>query len=216
MIRATLSILFLAITASLTACARSAASASVPTTVPSTSSPVATVTSSPIATPSDSPSPTITTPRALVASLTTVARTATPASQSPSVDTTDVGSGANRTTTTFIQTPTITASSSTGVSTPSGQQTVTLADNGKTIDLQVGQSFLLALGTGYDWSVDLADQSVVSRVVGILVVRGAQGIYKAHQPGHTTLTAVGDPPCRKAQPACGLPSRLFKVDIVVQ
>ena len=214
MIRATLSILLLAIMASLTACARSAASASVPTTVPSTSTPVTMAMPS----PTTSPSPIIAATPTTEATPTVTVADATPTVQPTSGVSIDViGSGENRTTITAGQTATVPAGNGiTGVSTSAGQQTVTLADNGKTIDLQVGQSFLLALGTGYDWSVDLADQSVVSRVVGILVVRGAQGIYKAHQPGHTTLTAVGDPPCRKAQPACGLPSRLFKVDIVVQ
>ncbi|HEX9015979.1 MAG TPA: hypothetical protein VF960_08290 [Chloroflexota bacterium] len=92
---------------------------------------------------------------------------------------------------------------------------VTLADDGKTIALHPGDRFLLNLGDSYDWSVTVADPAVVSRVVNVLVVRGAQGIYEAGKPGATTLTATGDPPCRKAQPACGAPSRLFRVQITV-
>ena len=108
------------------------------------------------------------------------------------------------------------ATASSPTATPSGPRTVTLADDGKTIDLQTDETFLLALGEGYDWTISVADQSIVSRVVGILVVRGAQGIYRAHQPGQTTLTAIGDPLCRQAQPACGLPSRAFHIQIVVR
>jgi hypothetical protein len=98
---------------------------------------------------------------------------------------------------------------------PTGPSSITLADNGKTFDLAVGQSFLLDLGEGYDWNVTIADQNVVSRVIGILVIRGAQGVYVARHPGQTTLTAVGDPPCRQASPPCAAPSRTFSVTLVV-
>ena len=82
--------------------------------------------------------------------------------------------------------------------------------------LKIGQRFLLNLGSEYDWTVEVADQSIVSRVVNVTVIRGAQGLYEAKRPGQTTLTAVGDPPCRKAQPPCGAPSRMFQVQILVQ
>ncbi|MCL4560491.1 MAG: hypothetical protein M1281_07750 [Chloroflexi bacterium] len=106
---------------------------------------------------------------------------------------------------------------STPATTPpaSSDLVVTLQDNHQTIHLQVGQTFLLKLGDGFNWNVTVADQSVVSRVVNILVVRGAQGVYKAHQAGSTTLTAVGDPLCRQATPACAAPSILFKIQIEV-
>ena len=102
---------------------------------------------------------------------------------------------------------------------PSGSsstRTVTLADQGNTITLHPGDRFLLSLGEGYDWTVNVADPSTVSRVVNILVVRGAQGVYEARRQGQTTLSAVGDPPCRKSIPPCMLPSRVFRVTIAVQ
>lgn len=80
--------------------------------------------------------------------------------------------------------------------------------------MRVGQSFLLNLGTE-GWLVTLADQTVVSRVINIAVVRGAQGVYKAHAPGQTTLDAVGPSPCPTATPACGAPQRVFRITIVV-
>lgn len=92
---------------------------------------------------------------------------------------------------------------------------VTLADDGKTIELHPGDRFLLDLGEGYIWNVNVGDPSVVSRMVNVLVIRGAQGIYEAKLPGVTMLTATGDPPCRQAQPPCGAPSRLFRVQIAV-
>jgi hypothetical protein len=40
--------------------------------------------------------------------------------------------------------------------------------------------------------------------------------YRTIFPGRAILTAVGDPPCRKAQPACAAPSRLFRLEVIVQ
>jgi hypothetical protein len=99
--------------------------------------------------------------------------------------------------------------------TPSGSRIVTLADDGQTIALNVGASFLLQLGDAYVWNVMVADPSIVSRQINLLVVRGAQGVFVAHKAGQTTLTAVGDLPCRSAQPPCAAPSRLFQLTIVV-
>ncbi len=94
-------------------------------------------------------------------------------------------------------------------------RSVTLDDSGKTVTLQPGDRFLLNLGEGYNWDVTIADQNVVSRVVGVLTIRGSQGLFEARQPGTTTLTATGDPVCRSQQPACEAPSRMFEVQIVV-
>jgi predicted secreted protein len=95
-------------------------------------------------------------------------------------------------------------------------RTMTLADDGHTLTLHAGQSFLLKLGEGYDWNVTVSDQSVVSRKVNVLTVRGAQGIYDAHKAGTTTLTATGDPVCRNANPPCAQASRQFHIQIIVQ
>ncbi len=94
--------------------------------------------------------------------------------------------------------------------------TVTLADDGQTLRLHPGQRFLLNLGEGYDWTVIPADPEIVSRVVNVQTIRGSQGLYEAHKPGRTTLTATGDPPCRKVKPPCTIPSRLFRLQVVVQ
>jgi hypothetical protein len=94
--------------------------------------------------------------------------------------------------------------------------TVTLADDRSTITMRVGDRFLLDLGLGFDWSITVADPSIVSRVLNIAVPVGAQGVYEAHAAGTTKLSAVGDPPCRQAVPPCAAPSRLFEATIVVQ
>lgn len=104
-----------------------------------------------------------------------------------------------------------------GVSTDTAPlaKTITLDDDSKTINLQVDETFLLQLGEGYDWNISIDDQTVISREVNVMVIRGAQGIYRAHKPGSATLIAVGDPLCRKSIPACGAPSRLFKLNVIV-
>ena len=97
-----------------------------------------------------------------------------------------------------------------------GQKIVTLDDQGKTISLTVGESFLLKLGDRYTWIVTISDQNVVSRVKNIAVVRGAQGVYNATQSGTVTLSAAGDPQCRQSQPSCAMPSIQFMITIVVK
>src|ERR1700690_1375587 len=78
---------------------------------------------------------------------------------SPPVDATDVGSGSQN----------ISANG------------ITLADNGKTFILHRGDSFLLNLGIeNFDWTVDIDNQNVLSLVKGVMVTRGAQGIYEAN------------------------------------
>ncbi len=52
-------------------------------------------------------------------------------------------------------------------------QTINLADNGREITLRVNETFLLRLGEGYDWNITIDDQTILSRVVNVLVVRGA-------------------------------------------
>ena len=93
---------------------------------------------------------------------------------------------------------------------------VTLADQGKTLTLAVGQRFLINLGEGFDWSPIVSDQAIVSRVPNISVIRGAQGIYEAHAVGQTILTVTGDPTCRQSKPPCMAPSRMFTLNIVVK
>ena len=85
--------------------------------------------------------------------------------------------------------------------------TITLADNNKTFTMHPGDSFLLNLGMDtFDWTVDIDNQNVLSRVVGVMVIRGAQGIYEANSPGQAQLAAVGNPLCQNTVPACEMPS----------
>ncbi|MEZ4771003.1 MAG: hypothetical protein R2844_21615 [Caldilineales bacterium] len=118
-------------------------------------------------------------------------------------------------TTAMAATPTEPPASATVEPETGQQKTVTPDDQGQTIDLLVGQRFLLALGDGYTWQVEVSDENVVSRVRNIAVVRGAQGVYEGVNPGTATLSAAGDPLCRQSKPPCGMPSIAFQVTIVV-
>lgn len=94
-------------------------------------------------------------------------------------------------------------------------QVVTLAQNNQEIFLKNGERFLLKLGNNYNWNIDINNQTIVSRVINIMVINGAQGIYEAHNTGTTTLTAQGDPFCLSSIPRCAMPSILFRVNITV-
>jgi len=104
---------------------------------------------------------------------------------------------------------------STSGSDQTSNQVVTLAQNNQEIYLKKGESFLLKLGNNYNWNIDITDQTVVSRVINIMVINGAQGIYEAHNTGTVTLTAQGDPLCLSSIPRCAMPSILFRVSITV-
>ncbi len=94
---------------------------------------------------------------------------------------------------------------------------LTLDDNGKTFIMQVGDSVLLNLGTdAYEWEVSVDNQAVLHMKMGVMVIKGAQGIYDALAPGTAILSASGNPLCAQTQPACAMPSILFSVTIVVE
>jgi hypothetical protein len=90
---------------------------------------------------------------------------------------------------------------------------VTTADNGTSLHLAIGQEFLLNLGSAADWAVTVADQRIVQRIGGVLVVLGAQGIYEAQTAGTTSLSAVGSPPCLTG--VCPLYRLGFRITITV-
>jgi hypothetical protein len=94
--------------------------------------------------------------------------------------------------------------------------TVTLGDDGKVIQLKLGDRFLLSLDGYFDWTVTVDDPAIVGRLPGLPGPAGSQGVFQAASVGQTTVSAVGDPPCRKVIPACGAPSRLFRVTVVVR
>ena len=96
-----------------------------------------------------------------------------------------------------------------------GGPTLTLADLGKTVDLAVGQQFLVKLGGGYAWTVNFADVTNLVAVPTLLPILGAQGIYEPIAPGKTAFTANGKPDCNKNDPACPKEPLMFEVTIKI-
>lgn len=72
---------------------------------------------------------------------------------------------------------------------------MTIADDGTTLHLAVGQRFLLDLGSGADWKVIVSDEQVARPVTSVALPAGAQGFYEAQTPGTTVLSAGGVPQC---------------------
>lgn len=94
---------------------------------------------------------------------------------------------------------------------------ITLSQNGGSFSMRVGESFLLNLGMDvYDWNVEVNNQNVIQMMWGVMVIRGAQGIYVGQNPGTAILTASGNPFCLQSKPPCMIPSLLFRVTIIVQ
>jgi hypothetical protein len=102
-----------------------------------------------------------------------------------------------------------------GPGTPiSGPSVVTAAYSGQTLAYTVGQSFLLSLGTGYQWTVQIDHPAVFQRKVNVLVIKGAQGIYDARTAGQATLIANGRMVCSNPQSACPALVRHFEVHLI--
>jgi hypothetical protein len=71
---------------------------------------------------------------------------------------------------------------------PDSSGKITLDQNHQTIQVKVGQSVLVALGDG-DWTLQVSDPSVLQRVKGVMLVRGAQGLFDVMQAGQTKVSA---------------------------
>ena len=109
--------------------------------------------------------------------------------------------------------PAATGPTATPSEAPSATRTISLAENGQSIALAIGDRFVLMLGEDFDWSVAPVDESVIVRLPDQATMPGIQGQYRAVGRGTTTLSATGDPPCRKATPPCAAPSILFHVTL---
>lgn len=100
---------------------------------------------------------------------------------------------------------------------------IILQDNGTTISLNKGDTFLLRLGDSYGWKWNIDNQTVVGIYrghIGYMLVRGAQGIFEAYNSGHAVLTADGTPACLSMPPnnqasPCNTSTAHFRLDINV-
>ncbi len=86
-------------------------------------------------------------------------------------------------------------------------RTVTLADNGSTVALRVGERFRLDLPDFYTWTVEIGNPAVLRRVCA-----EGEGVYEGLQRGMTSVMATGTPVC---YPLCLAPSILFRIRVVV-
>jgi hypothetical protein len=84
---------------------------------------------------------------------------------------------------------------------------VTMADNGKTFNIKVGDRLRLNLDPFYDWSVSVDNPTVIA---------GLTGLYHGLAAGTASLSAVGNPKCYSSTPPCLAPSIMFKITAVVQ
>lgn len=84
----------------------------------------------------------------------------------------------------------------------------TMADNGKTIVMNIGDKIRINLDYSYGWST-------ISDFNPAILVGAADG-YFAFASGTTTLTMTGNPECLNSTPPCGMPSIMFTITVVVQ
>ena len=95
--------------------------------------------------------------------------------------------------------------------------TIKLEDNGKSFTFKVGDSFLLELGDEfYSWTVSFDPENIFTLKKGVMVIKGAQGVYEAFATGSTILIAGGDPLCRQVSPPCATPSIKFEINLIVE
>jgi hypothetical protein len=95
-------------------------------------------------------------------------------------------------------------------------RTVTIDDGGKTIDLRVGERFLLILKkSNFEWETSVQDSTVLKKVTDVEVIAGAQGVFEAQRVGQTKIDSIGNLPCTKLRPPCNMPSLQFELGVMV-
>lgn len=101
----------------------------------------------------------------------------------------------------------------------SNRGTLTVADNGATVRLQVGQSVAVFLASReLMWDVPKASGKAVRRASasgGYPTGRPARAVFRAVQRGQSSLTSLTDAPCLHSLPRCAIAQRLWHVVIVV-
>src|SRR5262245_3879582 len=123
-----------------------------------------------------------------------------------------------------VTVPTVPATARAGGTTPTGrilpnQRTITVADDGATVRLRVGQAVVVVLvPEGGTWDVPTASGRAVLRASasgGYPSLRPADAVFHAIRPGQSVLTSVTDARCLHSQPRCEIPQRLWRILVVV-
>ncbi len=95
--------------------------------------------------------------------------------------------------------------------------TINFTDAGKTFTVAVGEKIQLLLKQApYIWTPFVQDESVLSRVQDADQATGGQGVFQALKRGTTKLQAGGSTCPPNTPIACGSPTLLFEVIIVVE
>lgn len=76
------------------------------------------------------------------------------------------------------------------------------AEDGRGITVHVGENVTVAMNDQYAWNVENSDPNVLSLHIGVMWVRGTQGVFTAKQPGTAilSLTPRGTVPASVKQP----------------
>jgi len=84
----------------------------------------------------------------------------------------------------------------------------TMADNGKTFVMNIGDKLKLNLDLGYIWSATSISNSAV--------IEGVQDGYFAFARGAATLSTIGNPECLNSTPPCLASSIVFMLTVIVR
>ena len=97
-------------------------------------------------------------------------------------------------------------------------RTLTVADNGATVRLHVGDSVRVVLASGGVWDLPRASGHAVRRIKasgGYPTGRPARATFRAVRPGKSMLTSITDAKCLHSRPSCKIAQRLWSVTIIV-
>jgi hypothetical protein len=99
----------------------------------------------------------------------------------------------------------------------SGDQIITRANQGQTLHLAVGETFILRLGGETKWDVKVTNpQVLVKSDETAQLVADEQREYRANESGVAELVAVSLPPCAADQPPCRVMAPAFRLLVVVR
>jgi hypothetical protein len=93
--------------------------------------------------------------------------------------------------------------------------TVNRNDNGRAVELNLGQYLAVRLGQDYDWRLSVSEPAVLEFTESASESQGQQAILRAAQPGETRLVVDGEPTCKRSDPPCSQPTRAFSVSVTV-
>lgn len=101
------------------------------------------------------------------------------------------------------------------LSSESGMQVITPADNNTTVHLTKNERFVMQLGSGLTWTLSFDPAGSITRVPNSTTANGVQGVYEADVVGTTTLHATGAPICKAGQ-ACPMFLEVSTITFVVK